>query len=275
MRQATFDPRPGVSIATHSEDLPDRWEFTPHFHGSDQLIFATAGLMEVEAADHRWLIPPEFALWMPAGVAHSLRMHGRVFMRTLYIRKGLRHNRGCSVLNVTPLLKELIVEAVRVGNVSAKTASHRALRLLLLEQIDRAPIVPTALRMPQDPRVRALAEALISTVERNVSLGVRCRQHGISVRSAQRIFRRDLGTDFETWRCQVRLMKAIPMLVADCSIKQVAFGVGYRQASTFVAMFRRILGMTPKEFVARARRAPAVSQQDFSHNMHLRPKTSS
>jgi AraC-like DNA-binding protein len=107
--------------------------------------------------------------------------------------------------------------------------------------------------MPQDSRVRALAEDLISSVEHSVPLVARCRRHGISVRSAQRIFRRDLGTDFETWRCQVRLMKAIPMLVAGRSIKQVAFSVGYRQASTFVAMFRRVLGMTPKEFVARAR----------------------
>jgi transcriptional regulator GlxA family with amidase domain len=109
---------------------------------------------------------------------------------------------------------------------------------MLLDQIDRAAIMPTALRMPQDLRLRALAEAVIDSIERNVSLSTRCRDHGISVRSAQRIFRRDLGTDFETWRCQVRLPKAIPMLTAGRSVKQVAFNVGYRQASTFVAMFR-------------------------------------
>lgn len=184
-------------------------------------------------------------------------------LRTLYIRKGLGRDRGCAVLNVTPLLKELIVEAVRVGNVSAKTAGHRALKQMLLDQIDRASVMPTALRMPQDQRVRALAEAVIGSVERNVPLSTRCRNNGISVRSAQRIFRRELGTDFETWRCQVRLLKAIPMLTAGRSVKQVAFDVGYRQSSTFVAMFRRVLGMTPKELVALAQVGPGRPGRAF------------
>jgi hypothetical protein len=118
-----FDPRPGISIATYSQDLPDGWDIARHAHRSDQLIFAAAGLMEVQAAHYRWLIPPEFAVSMPAGVRHSLRMNGPVFMRTLYIRKDLRRDRVCAVLNVTPLLKELIVEAVRIGNVSVKTAA--------------------------------------------------------------------------------------------------------------------------------------------------------
>jgi AraC-like DNA-binding protein len=66
----------------------------------------------------------------------------------------------------------------------------------------------------------------------------------------QRIFRREVGTDFETWRRQARLMKAVELLAQGRSIKAVAFAVGYRQASTFVAMFRRALGLTPKAWIS-------------------------
>jgi AraC-like DNA-binding protein len=66
----------------------------------------------------------------------------------------------------------------------------------------------------------------------------------------QRLFRREVGVDFETWRRQARLMKAVELLAAGRSIKETAFGVGYRQSSTFVAMFRRSLGMAPKAWIS-------------------------
>jgi AraC-like DNA-binding protein len=56
--------------------------------------------------------------------------------------------------------------------------------------------------------------------------------------------------NFETWRRQVRLMKAIELLVGGCPVKEVAFEVGYRQSSTFVEMFRKTLGTTPKAWVS-------------------------
>jgi len=68
----------------------------------------------------------------------------------------------------------------------------------------------------------------------------------VSVRTIQRIFRKDIGIDFESWRRQVRLTKAVELLVSGRSVKEVAFSVGYRQASAFVETFRRTFGMTPK-----------------------------
>jgi AraC-like DNA-binding protein len=77
-----------------------------------------------------------------------------------------------------------------------------------------------------------------------------CACVGVSVRTIERAFRKDVGTDFESWRRQVRLMKAVELLVSGCSIKEVAFAVGYRQSSAFVEMFRRTFGTTPKAWVS-------------------------
>jgi AraC-like DNA-binding protein len=62
--------------------------------------------------------------------------------------------------------------------------------------------------------------------------------------------------NFETWRRQARLMKAVELLVSGCAVKEVAFAVGYKQPSAFVEMFRMALGATPKAWVA-ALAAPA------------------
>ena len=249
MRQS-FDPGPGVSISSLAYEYPPSWRVPEHAHVSDQLIYATSGVMEVAAAQSLWLIPPQFALWIPAHVRHAIRMPGAVSMRTLYLRPGLARRKQCMVLHVTPLLRELIVEAVHVGDLTARNKGHAAFRDVLVSQINKASPIPTMLAMPKDPRALTLAQSIIASPRTSGALHVQCRKVGVSSRTMQRIFRREIGTDFETWRRQARLMKAVELLAAGRSIKEVSFAVGYRQASTFVAMFRRSLGVTPRAWIA-------------------------
>ncbi len=115
-----YDPKRGVSISTLAYEYPSRFQVPEHAHGSDQLIYAISGIMEVSSDETVWLIPPHFALWIPARTYHRIQMPGPVSMRTLYLRNGLsaRSERRCAVLHVTPLLRELIVETVRVRSAS-------------------------------------------------------------------------------------------------------------------------------------------------------------
>jgi AraC-like DNA-binding protein len=66
------------------------------------------------------------------------------------------------------------------------------------------------------------------------------------VRTAQRLFHGELGTDFDSWRRQVRITKAIEFLASGLSVKEVSYRVGYNQPSAFIDSFRRIIGLTPK-----------------------------
>ena len=67
--------------------------------------------------------------------------------------------------------------------------------------------------------------------------------------SIERVFRREVGSDFEFWRRQARLMKAVELLVTGHSVKEVGFALGYRQPTGFVEMFRGILGTTPGSWI--------------------------
>jgi transcriptional regulator GlxA family with amidase domain len=83
-----------------------------------------------------------------------------------------------------------------------------------------------------------------------ISLKSMCVTAGVSVRTFERTFRREIGTNFECWRRQVRLMKAIEMLVAGERVKEVAFAVGYQHPGAFVALFRETFGTTPKAWIS-------------------------
>ena len=106
--------------------------------------------------------------------------------------------------------------------------------------------MPTFVALPTDERALALARAVLSAPEQTTTLAALCRGAGMSVRTIQRIFRKDIGIDFEGWRRQARLTKAVELLLAGHSVKQVSFCIGYRQPSAFVEGFRRSFGMTPK-----------------------------
>jgi len=246
-----YDPPAGVSISTLAYDYPAGFTVVDHAHGADQVIYAPRGVMEVSADRSVWLIPPQFAVWIPARTSHRIRMPEAVSMRTLYLRRGLatRLPRTCRVLHVTVLLRELIIEAVRIGQLRADSHHHTTIRDLIVHLLHEASPVPMFLTLPSDPRALAVAQATIANQAVGRRLPEMCAEAGASVRTVQRLFRRDVGLSFEHWRQQVRLMKGVELLVAGRSVKAVAYEVGYHQPSAFVDMFRRTLGKTPKAWI--------------------------
>ena len=214
--------------------------------------------MEISAGQSLWMTPPHLAVWIPAGTRHRIRMPGAVSMRTLYLRRGLlpRAPDTCTVLHISPLFRELVVEAVRIGQLRSRNHIHCALRDLIVSQLRNASPVPMFVRLPEDSRARGVAEAFLANQADAPSLHALCRKVGVSARTVQRTFRFEVGTSFEFWRRQVRLMKGIELLVAGRSVKTVAAEVGYRQPSAFVELFRQTLGMTPRKWVA------ALTSQD-------------
>ncbi|HEX4595106.1 MAG TPA: helix-turn-helix transcriptional regulator [Bryobacteraceae bacterium] len=251
-----YDPKPGVSISTLAYEYPPGFNVPEHSHGSDQVIYAIRGVMEIACGPGFWLIPPHFAIWIPARTTHNIRMPGAVSMRTLYLRRGLARGlpNVCTVLNVTPLLRELIVEAVRIGQLRGRNALHRALRDLIISHLENAAPVPSFVTLPQDGRALLVAQTAMANLRGCGSFQALCEQAGASPRTIERIFRREIGLSFESWRSQFRLMKAIELLAGGSPVKEVAYQIGYRQPSAFVEKFRRTMGATPKAWASSLRK---------------------
>lgn len=252
-----FDPGRGISISTLAYEYPPGYLVPEHAHRSDQFIYATRGVMEVHSDQSMWLIPPSFALWVPARMHHRIRMPAAVSMRTLYIRPGLvsRPDSNCTVLYVTPLLRELVLETVRIGKLRSKDPEHCALRDLTVLHVNRATQLPTEIRMPQEPRALNAALRILDNLAQSPSIQTVCTQVGVSTRTLQRLFKNDVGIDADSWRQQARLNRAMELLVTGASVKQVAFSVGYNHPSAFVAAFHRIFGVTPRAWAEKVRSA--------------------
>src|SRR5260370_21739713 len=88
-----------------------------HSHDWHQLIYASRGVMTVNTATGSWVVPSRRAVWVPARIEHQIEMLGAVHVRTLYFRNGLSPllPTECCVVNVSPLLRELIAYTIQIG----------------------------------------------------------------------------------------------------------------------------------------------------------------
>jgi quercetin dioxygenase-like cupin family protein len=73
-RQAAFLDRARdrkSEITTLAHDYPHAHVIPLHFHDRDQIVYASRGVMTVQTEAGTWVVPPQRAVWIPAGIAAS------------------------------------------------------------------------------------------------------------------------------------------------------------------------------------------------------------
>jgi AraC-like DNA-binding protein len=238
------------AITTLSRDYPAGHAIALHFHNRDQLVYASRGVMTVRSRDGTWVVPPHRAVWIPAGIPHTITMSGLVAMRTLYLKPGLAKGlpRDCCVINVSTLLKELILHACAVHGLKQTVKWQAHLVAVILYQMEAAPTVPLQLPHLSDPRLVRIAEMLMQDPRDRRTLAQLCRVTGAGKRSVERLFQREIGMTFAKWRQQIRLMQGMRLLAEGAKVTHAALESGYSTPSAFISMFRKALGITPSSY---------------------------
>jgi AraC-like DNA-binding protein len=234
-------------VRSLSYDYPSGHRVAPHVHDWHQLVYAVRGVMTLTTAAGSWIVPANRGVWVPARVEHAIRMSGAVSMRTLYLDPRVARDlpRDCRVVDVPPLLRELIVDAVDRGSLDRRVAAERHLAQVLLDQIRALRAIGVHLPEPRDARARRVAERLADDPADARTLAALARGSGASARTVQRRFRAETGMTFDAWRRQLRLAHALTRLAAGGSVTEVALDAGYTSVSAFVSIFRRTFGETP------------------------------
>ena len=233
-----------------ADDLPAGHEISWHSHPRFQLIFAVRGVMMIDTRDATWVVPPQRAVWMPPKVAHRVRTSTAVHLRTLYIRPAAakRMPKTCEVLEVTPLLRELIVRATELPiEYEERGVAGRVMRLML-DELASLPRLPYSLPMPKGTPLASICSHLMEAPDEAATLDVLAARHATTARTLARHFRRETGMSFAEWRRRARLLRALGWIAEGRPILAVALDLGYDSPSAFSAMFRRELGAPPSRF---------------------------
>lgn len=237
-------------IAAMARDLPSQFLIPMHSHHRSQLVFGCTGVITVTSGAGSWVVPSLRAVWVPGGVEHEMKTSGRVEMRTVYIDPAASDQlpTSCCVVAVSPLLRELIVAAVKIPNEFTPGGREQRIMDLIIDEIQPAPILPLDLPMPADRRLIKICETFLNEPGLNLGLNDFAQKVGASQRTLERMFPQEVGMSFSKWRQQARLLSGIRMLAEGVPISTVAMDLGYESPSAFSAMFRRALGVAPSEY---------------------------
>jgi AraC-like DNA-binding protein/quercetin dioxygenase-like cupin family protein len=249
------DSEDRFQIRSLALNLPPGHAIDSHAHEWHQLIYASRGVMTVNTTNGSWVVPSRRAVWVPAGINHEIKMTGAVSVRTLYLSPTLKGPlpKNCRVINVSPLLREMILHTIDVGMLDRSIPSQRRLIGVIVDQLKAVPAVPLQLPMPSDSRALRVAETLRDRPGDTTSLEHLASGAGASKRTLERIFQSETRMTFGKWRQQLRLLHALKLLASGESVTAVAFEVGYDSTSAFIASFKNALGTTPGRYYSDGR----------------------
>lgn len=238
------------AITTLTHDYSAGHVVPLHFHDRDQLVYASRGVMTVRTRNGTWVVPPHRAVWIPAEIPHTITMSGLVAMRTLYLKPRLAEGvpRDCCVINVSTLLKELILHACTVRTLKKSVKWQMHMVEVILHQLEAVQMIPLQLPHLSDPRLFRIAEILTADPRDSRTLAQLCKGTGAGKRSVERLFQQEIGMTFGKWRQQLRLMQGMRLLAEGAKVTHAALESGYSTPSAFTSMFREALGTTPSSY---------------------------
>jgi len=222
-----------------------------HKHDLHQLLYAFEGRVEIASTQARFLVPPQLAAFIPAGLLHSTAIQGprsgSVFLPRSSIKSAGERIR---ILRVSPLMREMITEAMRWPIDQPETTSgqtfFRTFALLCGEWIENE--APLHLPTTDDSRLKkAMDYTQAHLADARFSLA--CKAANLSERSLRRRFLELAGMGWAEYRHRCRLLKAMTLLEDRRQpVSEVAASVGFESVSAFSKAFSAFAGEGPRSY---------------------------
>lgn len=231
-----------VRVAMHEQEIP------LHHHRKGQLILALHGGVTCEVANAMWMVPPQYAVWIPGSMPHHNRATANAQLCFLFIEPGaVTMPDQCCTLKITPFVRELILKLAE-GQVDGDRRDR--LVQVLFDELPSLPLAQLHLPVSTHPKIRTMVDFMAHHPQESRTLVQWASALAMSERNLSRLIVKETGLSYRRWRQQLQLIQALQMLVTGKRVDQVAQGLGYDSTTAFITMFKKGLGQTPGRYLA-------------------------
>jgi AraC-like DNA-binding protein len=237
-------------VRSFVEGYPQGGRIAPHMHDWDQLALISGSAAVIET-DSLYVVHPLMkALWLPAGVEHSVYSPRPFYLHSLYFEAGsIRTEGDPQVLGLDSLSRELILFLCAAPRASQRGPRHAHAFALLAQLLPEARAESFSLPRPRSERARKLADYLTAHSEDGRALEiVTAEVGGASLRTFERLFLDETKLSLAAWRRQCRLLMSLSHLAEGKSVGEVASAVGYDNAGAFSTAFKQCFGVSPSGY---------------------------
>lgn len=243
---------PQRPILFYCKTIKDAMCSDSHSHPRGQFIYSSRGVTRVVTAQGVYLIPCSQAFWCPPNHQHTLYFLGEVTITNLFI------DPSCSkklpdklqVVDVSPLLKELILKAVNINTDYSNRGKEHRLMEVILDEISELKSAPLTLPWSEDSKLMPIMQAIFNEPTNAKNIVQWADLSYVSSRTLARLFKKEVNMTFSEWRMQARLFYALEKLYEGKSVTYISLELGYSTPSAFISAFRKLLGKSPLEYMA-------------------------
>ncbi|WP_040587031.1 helix-turn-helix domain-containing protein [Sciscionella marina] len=221
--------------------------FAAHRHPHHLIVGAASATVAVHTGDRDRLVPPAQALWLPTGTSHAVEvLHpGDSYVVAVGTERCPIDWAEPTGIRITPLVRELIAY---LGHEACPDRTRAGAESVLLDLLEPTSGASPPAPLPSDPRIRAIADALLANPADQRDLAAWGHGVGAGVRTLTRLFAAETGMSFARWRTHVRIRAALPRLARGDSVGATARAVGYRKPGAFSEAFFRVTGQSPSGY---------------------------
>ena len=246
------DEIPRALVAANAVASLETLERSPrHHHQKAQLLFTVRGVINCEVEDAVWIVPPRCAVWIPSGLPHTVFGSGEVECISVFIDPPEASNlpNGCCTITVSSFFHHLLMRANALPEHYDVDGPDGRIVSVIIDELAAAPVEDLRLPIPSDPRLKKLTDLLIAAPADHASVAEWGSRVALSERSLSRMLAEQVGMSFSRWRRQLHIVLALRRLSAGETVQAVAMDLGYESASSFVTMFRKMVGKPPSRYL--------------------------
>ncbi|MXO66436.1 AraC family transcriptional regulator [Altericroceibacterium endophyticum] len=250
------DEVPRALVASNAVANLEALEKSPrHHHEKAQLLFTVRGVINCEVDDAVWIVPPQCAVWIPGGLPHTVFGSGEVECLSLFIDppESADLPKECCTITVSAFFRHLLLRANELPELYDPDGPDGRIVSVIFDELAVAPIEDLRLPIPSDPRLKKLTDLLIAAPADRATVAQWASRVALSERSLSRLLTEEVGMSFGRWRRQLHIVLALRHLSAGETVQAVAMDLGYESASSFVTMFRKMVGKPPSRYLLERR----------------------
>ena len=246
------DEIPRALVAANAVANLEALEQSPrHHHQKAQLLFTVRGVINCEVEDAVWIVPPQCAVWIPGGLPHTVFGSGEVECISLFIEPpdAPKLPSECCTITVSSFLRHLLVRANELPERYDVDGPDGRIVSVIFDELAVARVEDLRLPIPSDSRLKKLTDLLIAAPADHATVAEWASRVALSERSLNRMLAEQVGMSFGRWRRQLHVVLALRYLSAGQTVQAVAMDLGYEGASSFVTMFRKMVGKPPSRYL--------------------------
>lgn len=230
---------PSGGVARHTQ-----FDDKTHTHEHGQLTYTAEGVLYLQIDNRLFIIPPNMGIYIPPNCQHRVSKDKALRIENVYFDQ--EHldllPAAPQLIHLSRLAIEIIAKICTLKN-KEEYKLHNSLFNILVQEIKSSPHIDYAIKIPTDSRLLKIYTLFNENQQLKFpSLSEAAAYIHVSDKTLTRLFIKDTGLNFVTWKQQFLFTKAIELLQQYKQTTLVAYQLGYNSESAFITMFKKMSG---------------------------------